>query len=308
MMKTTTSPILVVMAAGIGSRYGGLKQIDPIGPAGEAVLDYSVFDALRAGFGKAVFVIRREIEAAFREALGRRFESRMEVRYVFQELDKLPAPFVLPPGRQKPWGTGHALLCACEAADGPCAVINADDFYGADSYRVLAQFLTVPSDRHGPEVHAMVGYRLRSTLSDHGTVARGVCRTDAAGFLASVEELTAIERSPDGARNKEADGSYRRLTGEETVSLNFWGFAPSIGGHLRRLFVDFLERNGGNPKAEFYIPAAVNTLLNEGKVRVRVLPTTSAWFGITYREDRPFVIESIRSLIRSGAYPERLWQ
>jgi hypothetical protein len=299
---------LVVMAAGLGSRYGGLKQLEPVGPSGEAVLDYSVFDALRGGFGRVVFVIRHDLEAAFREAFGIRFESRTDVRYVFQELDHLPPGFSVPAGRQKPWGTGHALLCAGEAVAGPCAVINADDFYGAESYRVLGRFLAEPPPADGPEVYAMVGYQLQSTLSDHGTVARGVCRTDANGFLASVEELTAIERWGEGARHKEKDGSYRLLNGRETVSLNFWGFRPSVGALLRRLFVSFLEKNAGNPKAEFYIPAAVHELIKKGTARVRVLPTTASWFGVTYREDRPVVIERIRGLIRAGAYPERLWQ
>ena len=305
--RTNTDLTLVVMAAGIGSRYGGLKQIEPVGPGGEAVLDYSVFDALRAGFGRAVFVIRREIEETFRSVLGRRFESRMEVRYVFQELDKLPPGFGVPAGRQKPWGTGHALLCACEALDGPCAVINADDFYGADSYQVLAGFLASTPAGPGPAVYAMMGYRLKNTLSEHGTVARGVCRADPAGFLASVEELTAIEKLAQGARNKGADGTYRPLTGEEIVSLNFWGFPPSVGGHLQKLFLAFLEQNQSNPKAEFFIPTAVNQLIREGRARVKVLPTSASWFGVTYREDRPVVIESVRSLIRAGVYPERLW-
>ncbi len=298
---------LVVMAAGIGRRYGGLKQIEPVGPGGEAVLDYSVFDALRAGFGRAVFVIRRDLEEVFRAALGRRFESRMDVRYVFQELDKLPPGFVTPPTRQKPWGTGHALLCACEALAGPCAVINADDFYGADSYRVLARFLSQPPAPAGLETFAMVGYCLGNTLSDHGSVARGVCRLDADGYLASVEELTAIERTPQGVRHKEADGLYRPLTGQETVSLNFWGFTPAIAGHLDCLFRSFLEQNQASPDAEFFIPTAVNQLLHQGQARVKVLPTSATWFGVTYRDDRPFVIKSIDALIRAGAYPERLW-
>ena len=309
-MKDTTknsSPALVVMAAGIGSRYGGLKQVEPVGPGGEAVLDYSVFDALRAGFGTVVFVIRKDIEEVFRSTFGRRFENRIEVRYVFQELDRLPAGYRCPSNRLKPWGTGHALLCASAQVDRPCAVINADDFYGADAYQVLASFLTSPSPLASHETYAMVGYRLKSTLSEHGTVARGVCQTDADGFLVSIEELTAIERTPQGACHKEADGRVRPLTGEEIVSLNFWGFPPSLGPQLQRLFSRFLDRNAENPKAEFYIPAAVNDLIQEGKARVRVLPTHASWFGVTYREDRPIVVESIRALIRQGLYPERLW-
>jgi hypothetical protein len=308
MNLSNTSPTLVVMAAGMGSRYGGLKQIEPVGPGGEAVLDYSVFDARRAGFGKVVFVIRREIEETFRAAFGRRFESRLEVRYAFQELDRLPAGFRAPAGRQKPWGTGHALLCACEVVAGPCAVINADDFYGAESYEVLGRFLSDGPAAGGPETYGMVGYRLGNTLSEHGAVARGVCRTDAESFLASVEELTAIEKLPRGAQHREPDGRLRPLTGDEVVSVNFWGFTPSIGAHLQRLFTGFLEQNQGNPKAEFYIPTAVNCLINEGAIRVKVLPTRSPWFGVTYREDRRVVIENIRALIEAGAYPERLWE
>lgn len=301
------SPTLVVLAAGIGSRYGGLKQIDPVGPDREAVLDYSVFDARRAGFGKAVFVIRRDIEEAFRVVLGRRFESRMEVRYVFQHLDTLPPGHSVPAGRQKPWGTGHAVLCAAEAVSEPFAVINADDFYGAESYRVLADFLANPPLSADRDLFAMVGYQLSRTLSEHGTVARGLCATDARDFLVSVEELTAIEKLPDGARHREADGTYRVLSGKEIVSLNCWGFTPAIFGHLGRLFGEFLERNAGNPKAEFFLPAVVNQLIEEGRARVKVLPTPDSWFGVTYREDRPVVIENIRALVRQGAYPERLW-
>jgi len=306
----TSSPAplsLVVMAAGLGSRYGGLKQIEPVGPSGEAVLDYSVFDALRAGFSRVVFVIRRDIEEAFRAALGRRFEARAEVQYVFQELTDLPAGFSAPPQRAKPWGTGQALLCACQAATGPAAVINADDFYGAESFQVLTDFLRAPAPPAPPDVYAMVGYQLRETLSEHGTVARGVCRTDAEGFLTSVEELTAIESLPGGARNREPDGSFRPLSGAEIVSMNFWGFRPSIRTHLERLFKEFLRENAANPKAEFYIPVAVNKLIGEGRARVKVLPTRAAWFGVTYREDRARVIENIRALVRSGLYPERLW-
>lgn len=301
------APTLVVLAAGIGSRYGGLKQIDPVGPGGEAVLDYSVFDARRAGFGKIVFVIRRDMEGAFRGALGHRFESRMEVRYAYQHLDLLPPGCPVPAGRQKPWGTGHAVLCAAEVVREPFAVINADDFYGAESYRVLAEFLQGPPTGASRDLLAMVGFRLDRTLSAHGTVARGICATDAKGFLVSVEELTAIERLPVGARHREADGTFRPLTGREIVSLNCWGFPPALFGHLRRLFGEFLQRHGGDLKTEFFLPDAVNQLIQEGCVQVKVLPTSASWFGVTYREDRPVVIENIRALVRAGVYPERLW-
>ena len=300
-------PTLVVMVAGIGSRYGGLKQIDPVGPGGEAVLDYSVFDARRAGFGQVVFVIRRDIEKDFRDALGRRFESQIEVRYAFQELTNLPPGYSVPASRLKPWGTGHAVLSAADAVREPFAVINADDFYGAESYQVLADFLVNPPPCPGRDLFAMVGFQLARTLSEHGTVARGLCQSDAAGYLESVEELTGIERTPDGVRNKASDGTFQPLTGREIVSLNFWGFTPAFFGALRRLFREFLDLNQTLPKAEFYLPFAVNSLLRADKARVRVLETPASWFGVTYREDRPIVIDRIRSLVHAGAYPERLW-
>ena len=296
----------MILAAGIGARYGGLKQMEPVGPGGEAVLDYAVFDARRAGFEKFIFVIRRSIEEDFRESFGRRFAGQVEVAYAFQELDMVPPGCSVPADRQKPWGTGHAVLSAAAALDRPFAVINADDFYGAESFRVLAGFLTEEAPA-SPDLFGMVGFQLDRTLSEHGTVARGLCRTDAEGYLTSVEELTTIERQPGGARNKEADGSYRKLTGKEIVSMNCWGFTPSLLDGLRRQFREFLDRNQGNPKAEFYLPTAVNSLIQEKRARVKVLPTPCHWFGVTYREDRPVVVESIRALVRAGEYPQRLW-
>jgi len=280
--------------------------MEPVGPGGEAVLDYAVFDAKRAGFEKFVFVIRRSIEQDFRESFGRRFAGQVEVVYAFQELDMLPPGCRVPPNRQKPWGTGHAVLSAASLLDRPFAVINADDFYGAESFRVLARFLTEEASASAG-LFGMVGFQLDRTLSEHGTVARGLCETDAGGYLASVEELTAIERQPGGARNKEANGSYRTLTGKEIVSMNCWGFTPSLMDGLRRQFREFLDRNQSNLKAEFYLPTAVNTLIQEKRARVKVLPTPCHWFGVTYREDRPVVVESIRALVRAGEYPQRLW-
>jgi hypothetical protein len=297
---------LVVLAAGIGSRYGGLKQMEPVGPAGEAVLDYAVFDARRAGFGKFIFVIRRGMEQDFQATFGRRFAGHINLDYAFQELDMVPSGYHVPPDRQKPWGTAHAVLCAAPLLDRPFAVINADDFYGAESFRVLARFLTQSAPAE-PDLFAMVGFQLDRTLSEHGTVARGLCQADAEGFLKSVEELTAIGKQPGGVRNKEPDGSYRMLTGREIVSMNCWGFTLGLLDGLRRLFGEFLDRNHGNLKAEFYLPTAVNALLQEGRARVKVLPTPCRWFGVTYREDRAVVMESIRALIRAGEYPERLW-
>jgi hypothetical protein len=293
---------LLVLAAGVGSRYGGLKQIDPIGPGGETIIDYSIHDAIRAGFNKVVFVIRREIETAFRESIGSRFEPRVSVEYVFQELDKLPPGFSVPPNRTKPWGTGHAILMGAEVINEPFGVVNGDDFYGPNSFRVLAEQL-----RSGAKDCAMVGFTLRNTLSEFGSVARGVCQTNGDGFLHSVTELAKIEREGVGARYTDGVGGFHPLSGDETVSMNMWGFAPAIFGHLRGQFAEFLKANMQNEKAEFYIPSVVNVLIVTGQGRCRVLRTPDAWFGVTYREDRPFVIEGIRRLIARGVYPEKLW-
>jgi UTP-glucose-1-phosphate uridylyltransferase len=295
-------PTLLVLAAGMGSRYGGLKQIDPVGPNGETIIDYSVFDALRAGFGKLVFIIRRDIEAQFREIVGARFEKRIAVDYVYQELDKLPAGFVPPAGRTKPWGTGHAVLLAGEAVHEPFAAINGDDFYGANSYRLLADHL-----RSGSPDYAMVGYVLRNTLSDFGSVARGICQSDNQGFLTSVTELTKIERDGVAAKNIDPDGATTLLSGDEPVSLNFWGFTPALFPQLREIFTRFLRERGSDQKAEFYIPSAVSDLVAERKARVKLLRTPDSWFGVTYRDDRPRVVESVRQLIARGDYPEKLW-
>lgn len=298
---------LMVLAAGIGSRYGGLKQIDPVGPNGEVILDYSVFDALRAGFNRVVFVIRHDIEAAFRETILSRYEGRVDVALAYQELDMLPEGFPVPEGRVKPWGTAHAVLCGEPAVNGPFAVINADDFYGEDSYRVLARFFaeTKPST---PDLYSLVGFKLRNTLSPHGTVARGVCFADDDGNLKVAEEMTAIEALPGGlARNTYPNGSTRDLTGDEPVSMNMWGFYPSLYTHLRPEFEAFLQGTAGQPKAEFLIPFAVTNMIRSSVARCRILPTSSTWFGVTYREDKPGVVESIRRLIREGRYPESLW-
>jgi len=296
------SPTLLVMAAGMGSRYGGLKQIDPVGPAGETIIDYSIYDALRAGFGKLVFVIRQDIQQAFKETVGARFDKRLPVEYVFQELDKLPAGFTVPEGRTKPWGTTQAVLMAADVVREPFAVINADDFYGAESFRVLAEHL-----RSGSPDYAMVGFILRNTLSDFGSVARGVCRVDGEGYLSTVEELTNIERDGEHAKNTDPAGKVTKLTGDEAVSMNYWGFTPQVFGQLREVFHHFLERSGKELKTESYVPSAVNELLAAGNARVKVLRSSDSWFGVTYREDRPRVVDSIGRLIAEGRYPARLW-
>jgi dTDP-glucose pyrophosphorylase len=295
-------PTLLVLAAGMGKRYGGLKQIDPVGPGGETIMDYSVFDALHAGFGRLVFVIRRDIEAQFREIIGARFEKRLPVEYVFQELDKLPPGFSVPPNREKPWGTAQAILVAADAIHEPFAAINADDFYGANSFLALAKHL-----RSGSPSYAMVGFILRNTLSESGSVARGVCRVGLDGYLEKVTELTQIERDGDGAKHTDGAGIVHRLGGDEPVSMNLWGFTPSLFGHLRGQFVEFLKRHASDEKAEFLIPTVVNELVIAGRERVKVLRTPDSWFGMTHREDRPRVIEGIRRVIAHGDYPEKLW-
>jgi NDP-sugar pyrophosphorylase family protein len=301
-MNSTTSPTLLVLAAGMGSRYGGLKQIDPVGPGGETIIDYSIFDALRAGFGKLVFVIRKDIEAAFRETVGSRFEKRMPVDYVFQELEDLPQGFQVPAGRTKPWGTTQAILAGAGAVREPFAAINADDFYGAESFRVLAGHLT-----SGSPDYAMVGFVLSNTLSEFGTVARGVCQLAEGDYLKSIVEYLAIERDGSRVKNTDASGQVTRLTGSEPVSLNFWGFTPRVFDQLRERFESFLRQYGSDLKRECLIPTTVNDLVSAGKARVKVLPAEGSWFGVTYREDRPRVIESIRKLISAGEYPEKLW-
>jgi hypothetical protein len=286
----------------MGSRYGGLKQIDPVGPAGETIIDYSIYDALRAGFGKLVFVIRRDIEAPFREIVGARFEKRVPVEYVFQELGKLPPGFSVPPGRVKPWGTAHAILMAEAAVKEPFAAINADDFYGADSFRALAQHLN-----SGTADQAMVGFVLRNTLSEFGSVARGVCETSPEGLLTGVTECTGIVRSRTGATAPGPDGTTLQFTGDESVSMNMWGFTPALFAQLKTEFGEFLKTRGGEEKSECYIPSVVNDLLRTGQARARVLRTNAPWFGVTYREDRPFVVAGIGKLIARGDYPGKLW-
>lgn len=290
---------LLVLAAGMGSRYGGLKQLDPVGPSGETILDYAVFDAIRSGFTRVVFVIRREFESEFREKVGAKYAGRIVVDYVFQALDALPAGQVLPSGREKPWGTGHAVWCAREAIREPFATIGADDFFGRDAFARLADFLGRPADARTS--YAMVGYKLANTLSEYGAVSRGVCSVAADGRLGKVVEHPGILR--------EDVGIGRKYSGEETVSMNCWAFTPSIFAELDRLFSDFLEGAAlANPlKAEFYLPEAVSTQIAEGRATVEVLPTTAAWFGVTYRDDKPRVQGALAALVAAGDYPARLF-
>jgi UTP-glucose-1-phosphate uridylyltransferase len=289
-------PALLVLAAGMGSRYGGLKQIDPVGPGGETVLDYAVFDALRAGFGRVVFVIRREFEEMFREQVGAKYAGRVAIDYVFQSIEELPPGRSLSIGREKPWGTGHAVWCAQGAVKENFAVINADDFYGADAFTQLGAFLGAAEPAAAR--YAMVGFRLAGTLSEHGTVSRGVCAADA-GRLRSIVEQTGIAR--------EEVGPGRKYSGGEIVSMNCWGFTPALFPALDAEFRGFLDARGADPKAEFYLPAALSSLIGRGEAEVRVLPTGGAWFGITYREDKPRVAAAIAELVVRGSYPARLF-
>lgn len=286
----------------MGSRYGGLKQIDPVGPSGETILEYSVFDALRAGFGKIVFLIRKDIETEFREMVGKKFEDKANVAYAFQELSMLPDGFSVPPGRTKPWGTTHAVLCAEAQLDGSFAAINADDFYGEGAYQALSQHLSA-----GGTDFAMVGFVLRNTLSDFGTVARGVCRMNADSYLEEIVERTGVAKDGAGAKFTDEAGVERKLTGEELVSMNFFGFHPGLFPQIREIFVRFLKDHGNEEKSETYIPNSVGELVRNGQARVKVLRSADPWFGVTYKEDRPTVVENIRQLVAAGRYPEKLW-
>jgi dTDP-glucose pyrophosphorylase len=302
-----SDPTLLILAAGMGSRYGGLKQLDPMGPNGETVLDYSVFDALRGGFGKVVFVIRRDFEDEFKAKVGSRFAHKVPVEYAFQSLTDLPEGFKVPEGRVKPWGTTHAVLAAEQVIREPFAMINADDFYGRDAFAKLATDLRKPRPAGAPvKNYSMVGFQLRNTLSEHGSVARGVC-TSQAGKLASVTEMTKIVKTDKGARNEENADAPVELTGHELVSMNFWGFTTELFPQLREAFVDFLKEHGNDPKSECYVPKVVDSLIKAGKAEVEVLETTSSWFGVTYPEDKAIVVNSIKKLTDAGEYPAPLW-
>lgn len=296
-------PILVVLAAGMGSRYGGLKQVDPVGPSGEAILDYSVFDAVRGGFGKVVFVIRHDFEAEFKEKVGSRYEGLIPVEYAYQDITDLPQPWTVPEGRTKPWGTAHAVRAARNAVDAPFAVINADDFYGRDAFAKMGEYLSSAASMQ----FAMVGYRLDLTLSENGSVARGICKVSQDGVLEGVTEMTKLVRSGDVAQNMEDPENPVKVALDERVSMNLWGFTKELFDELESRFPAWLKENGAKEKSEWYIPFVVDELIKEGKASCRVLPTESSWFGVTYREDKPFVTAEIQKLVSSGEYPENLF-
>jgi UTP-glucose-1-phosphate uridylyltransferase len=296
-------PTLVLLAAGMGSRYGGLKQLDEVGPNGEAIIDYSLYDAIRAGFGKVVFIIRKDFADEFKSRFDKKLEGKIDVEYVFQELDDIPSPYSIPEGRQKPWGTGHAIRSARNAVNSPFAAINADDFYGFEAYNVMSDFL---KNEANDSTYSMVGYKLSNTLSDNGSVSRGLCITDKNNNLNDIDELTKISKETTGIVY-EKNGHIEHLQGNETVSMNFWGFHPSLFEHLEKGFKDFLEKEGNELKSEFFIPMHVDDLIKAKKVKVKVLTSDAQWFGVTYKEDKPDVINNIKKLIAEGKYPEKLW-
>ncbi len=297
-------PTLFVLAAGMGSRYGGLKQLDGLGPNGETIMDYSIFDAIRGGFGKIVFVIRKDFEKDFREKILSKYENHIPVELVFQAIDDLPAGFTCPEGRTKPWGTNHAVLMGKDVIKEPFAVINADDFYGRDSFAVLGKALSEMEGKKND--YCMVGYRVGNTLSESGTVARGVCETDANGYLTTVVERTEVMRV-DGKVSYKENGEWVAIGDNTPVSMNMWGFTPDYFKYSEDFFIEFLKENKENLKAEYFIPLMVNKLINDGTAKVKVLDTTAKWFGVTYADDRQGVVDKIQALVDAGEYPAKLF-
>ena len=304
-----SNPVLVIMAAGMGSRYGGLKQIDPIDDAGHIIMDFSLYDARKAGFEKAIFIIKKENEAAFREAIGDRVSQYMEVSYAFQDVAVLPAGYSVPEGRIKPWGTAHAILCAMDQIEGPFAVINADDYYGREAFSLIYDFLSTEHDDDKYRF-AMVGYLLKNTVTDNGYVARGVCVTDSDGFLTSVVERTRIEKRDGGIAFSEDGGeTWEQLSSDAIVSMNLWGFSNSMLQEIKAGFPGFLDKvlDADPLKGEYFLPSVVSELIEENKATVKVLTTPDKWFGVTYKEDKPVVIAAMKQMKESGIYPENVW-
>ena len=297
-------PTLLILAAGMGSRFGGLKQVEPVGPNGEAIIDYTIFDAIRAGFGKVVFVIRESFADAFKEKFEAKLSGKIDVEYVFQELDNLPEGFSLPEGREKPWGTAHAILVAKNVISEPFCAINADDFYGEGAYRIMADFL---NNSVQEQTFSMIGYQLKNTLSEHGSVSRGMCTVNENDNLVKIVETHNIFKKEGAAVTTAEDGSETPLTGNERVSMNFWGFHPSIFKTLESKFVQFLKTEIDKPKSEMYIPSVVFEMIEDNEAEVKVLKANSPWFGVTYKEDKPIVVNKIKTLIEEGVYPAKLW-
>lgn len=302
-------PVLVIMAAGMGSRYGGLKQIDPVDDEGHIIIDFSIYDAIRAGFKKVVFIIKKENEKDFRECIGDRMAEKVQVEYVFQDLHNLPDGYSVPEGREKPWGTGHAVLSCLSVVDGPFAVINADDYYGREAFQLIYDFLSTHQDEEKYQ-YVMVGYYLKNTLTENGHVARGVCTADENGKLTSIVERTRIEKRTDGPAYTEDEGkTWVNLPQDCIVSMNMWGFTASMLTELQERFANFLERNlAKNPlKCEYFLPFVVDELLKEDRAEVTVLKSADRWYGVTYKEDKPVVVKAIRELKEAGLYPEGNW-
>ena len=299
---------LVIMAAGLGSRYGGLKQIDVVGENGEILIDYSIYDAIRAGFNKLVFIITKELDKAFKEVIGDRISKYAEVEYAYQEIDELPEGYTVPEGRTKPWGTAHAVICAADKIKGPFAVINADDFYGGETFKTLAEHLKKASNAN-KSVHdyCMAGFVLKNTVTQNGHVARGICTVDGAGNLQDIVERTKIMYRDGKICYTEDEETWHEIDGDSVVSMNCWGFTEEFLPELKSMFPNFLNENIDNLKAEFYLPTAVDSMLKAGKCRVKVLKTPDKWFGVTYRQDKPMVQEAIRSMTAEGKYPKPLW-
>ena len=296
-------PTLMILAAGMGSRYGGLKQLDGVGPNNELIIEYSIFDAIRAGFGKVVFVIRKDIEDAFREAFENKFEGKIEIAYAFQAIDSPVEGLVDIPDREKPWGTAHAMLVARNVIDTPFAVINADDYYGVSSFVDMADFLT---NRCTPELYSMIGYELEKTLSDAGHVNRGVCEVGADGYLIDVVERHKVRRDGDSVYYEENEALVE-VSIDSLVSMNFFGFHPNIFEAIHTQFLDFVENHRGQPRAEFYIPLVVSRLIKANKMQMSVLPNKEKWYGVTYKEDKSMVMDAFKKLVEDGVYPPSLW-
>jgi len=296
-------PTLVILAAGMASRYGSMKQVEGFGPSGETIMDYSIYDAIRAGFGKVVFIIREEFEKNFREIVGKDIEGRIEAEYVFQDLNKYSQGFEIPAERTKPWGTAHAVLCAEEKVKEPFAVINADDFYGRDGFEKACKFLLNDCNER---TYAIIGYELLKTLSEHGTVNRGVCEVDDKGNLVSVVERLNVSRQGDKIVCND-EHLPKELSLDTHVSMNFWCFDPSLFDYTKKVFKEFLAENAANPKSEFFIPIVGDKFIKDGVGVIKVIPTSAKWFGVTYKEDAPMVRENLRKLVDAGEYPENLW-